>query len=400
MGETVKGGLDVLKTRIEELECELDRVTKKYARLIQLINLCPHAFYAIDYDGRFLFVNRIAGKFLGAAPKDIVGRSYAEVRGAAEAARIIKLGRSIIDSGEPHITSEQRMVDAGGTERVLQFHDIPYFDEEYGVRAVLGVGTDMTDRAQKETLALRNKRIEHELDVAQGIQRGLLPSASPISDSFEIAGWNQAAAKTGGDFFDWVELPDGRIMVAIADVTGHGIGPALIAAVCRAYFRMSQTIDHSVQDIVRRVNKLLVSDLHAGRFVTAVVGLLDPGTKVIELHSAGHGPVWHYRASDRSVLLDRADGVPLGITTQNKPVQSRRIGFDSGDMLLLITDGFFEWSRADGERFGLERLTEVIAKWSALPPARLIEKLRDEITAFVDGTEQRDDLTAVVIRCR
>ena len=141
MGETVKGGLDVLKTRIEELECELDRVTKKYARLIQLINLCPHAFYAIDYDGRFLFVNRIAGKFLGAAPKDIVGRSYAEVRGAAEAARILKLGRSIIDSGEPHITSEQRMVDAGGTERVLQFHDIPYFDEEYGVRAVLGVGT-------------------------------------------------------------------------------------------------------------------------------------------------------------------------------------------------------------------------------------------------------------------
>jgi len=400
MSEPVNDDVAALQARIDELEYERDRIAKKYTRLIQLLNLCPHAFYAIDYDGRFLFVNRIAAKFLGGVPEDIVGRGYAEVRGAKEAAHILKIGRAIIDSGEPRVTSDQRMVDASGTERVLQFHDIPYYDEEFGVKAVLGVGTDLTDRVHKEAFARRNERIEHELDVAQGVQRGLLPSANPCSDSFDIAGWNQAAAKTGGDYFDWVELPDGRIMIAIADVTGHGIGPALIAAVCRAYFRVSQTIDHTVQDMVKRVNGLLVSDLHAGRFVTAAVGLLDPQTKTIELHSAGHGPILYYRASDQSVLLTRADGVPLGITAQNSPVAARRIHFESGDMLLLVTDGFFEWSRPDGQQYGLDRLTMAIAKWSTLHPAGLIEKIRGEITAFVDGTEQRDDLTAVVIRCK
>ena len=89
------------------------------------------------------------------------------------------------------------------------------------------------------------EKIEHDLDVAREIQRGLLPTAPPNLPGFEVAGWNRAADKTGGDFFDWLELPDGRTIVTVADVTGHGIGPALIVAVCRAYLRASASAGHA-----------------------------------------------------------------------------------------------------------------------------------------------------------
>jgi phosphoserine phosphatase RsbU/P len=261
-----------------------------------------------------------------------------------------------------------------------------------------------SERASRE-------KIENDLDIARDIQRGLLPTAPPNVPGFEVAGWNRAADKTGGDFFDWLELPDGRTIVTVADVTGHGIGPALIVAVCRAYLRASASAGHAspaaaatgettadLASAVRRVNDLLMHDMPAGRFVTAVVGIIDAARFEMSLLSAGQAPIYFYEAAAGVVHTWAADGMPLGIMSGLELDPERVIRFAPGDTLVVATDGFFEWQDATGEQFGIQRLAELVRLHHALSPDALIEKIHEVVVAASGGTEQADDLTALVIR--
>jgi len=119
-------------------------------------------------------------------------------------------------------------------------------------------------------------QLEHDLGVARSIQQGLLPAAPPQVEGFEIAGWNRPADQTGGDYFDWQQLEDGRIVLTVADVTGHGIGPALCMAACRAYARAIFSAQADLRAAFRRLNELLYEDLPSERFVTLAAGVLEP----------------------------------------------------------------------------------------------------------------------------
>jgi sigma-B regulation protein RsbU (phosphoserine phosphatase) len=262
----------------------------------------------------------------------------------------------------------------------------------------------MTDdlRSHVERLAeerATREKIERDLDLAREIQRGLLPKQEPHAPGFGIAGWNQAADKTGGDYFDWLELPDGRTIVTLADVTGHGIGPALIVAVCRAYMRASaSTGSVDLSGALGRVNDLLHADIPDGRFVTAAVGLIDPQESRMSLVSAGQAPILFYEAKSRTVHNWDADDLPLGIMRGVGFDQAREIEFGPGDMLVLTTDGFFEWANPDREQYGTERLVEFLRQKHELGPEEFIEALHQAVLAHSGGTVQADDLTAVVIK--
>ncbi len=246
--------------------------------------------------------------------------------------------------------------------------------------------------------AARDK-IERDLDIARDIQRGLLPKDAPDLPGFEIAGWNRAADKTGGDYFDWLRLPDGRTIVTVADVTGHGIGPALIVAVCRAYMRAStSTGETDLPTALGRVNDLLHADIPDGRFVTAAVGVIDPATSTMALVSAGQAPMLFYEARSGTVFNWDADDLPLGVAAGLQFEAPRKIRFESGDVLVLTTDGFFEWANAEGESFGTRRLAEFLKGHHALEPAAFIAALHAAVAAHAAGTEQADDLTALIVR--
>jgi sigma-B regulation protein RsbU (phosphoserine phosphatase) len=243
------------------------------------------------------------------------------------------------------------------------------------------------------------ERIERDMDLAREIQRGLLPREAPRVSGFEVAGWNQAADKTGGDYFDWLQFPDGRTILTLADVTGHGIGPALIVAVCRAYMRAA-TAGGSV-DLPRaldRVNDLLHEDIPPGRFVTAAVGILDPARSVMSLVSAGQGPILFYEAATGALKDWQADELPLGIAGGVRYPAPREIPFAPGDVLVMTTDGYFEWPNRSGERFGTRRLGEFVRRNHGLSPADLIEALDRAVREHADGSPQEDDLTAVVVK--
>ena len=240
--------------------------------------------------------------------------------------------------------------------------------------------------------------VKHDLDIARSIQQGLLPAQPPRLEDFEIAGWNQPADQTGGDYFDWQVLPDGRIAISLGDATGHGIGPALVSASCRAYARASLLASNGKDGLLNRLNTLLTDDLPANRFVTFAVVFLDAPASRVKILSAGHGPIlWYKRESDRIENLE-AQGIPLGMIAEVEYSQANERILAPGDLLMLVTDGFYEWEDTRGEQFGVGRLETVIRQSHDCNAETMIERLRQAVEAFCGGTKQQDDLTAIVIK--
>jgi len=255
------------------------------------------------------------------------------------------------------------------------------------------------------TAALREARLEgelqqinHDLDIARSIQQGLFPASPPQLDHFEIAGWNQPANQTGGDYFDWQCLPDGQIAISVGDATGHGIGPALVSALCRAYARASFMVDHEYDQVLGRLNSLLANDLADNRFVTFAVAFLNPVSSEIKVLSAGHGPILCYRRATNKLEDFEAQGIPLGMIAGMTYEDSRLRCLKSGDMIVLVTDGFYEWQNRAAEEFGLERLKDTIRAARDCSADEVIARVYTAVKNFSGGTEQNDDLTMVVIK--
>lgn len=244
----------------------------------------------------------------------------------------------------------------------------------------------------------RAERMEHDLDIARSIQQGLLPSGSPDVPGYDIAAWNRPADQTGGDYYDWQPLPGGRLAVSLADVSGHGIGPALVAAVCRAYTRASMPTDADLEPVLSRINELLFEDLPDNRFVTFVVAVLDDSSSVLHLLSAGHAPLYFYEAAEDTIHAFDAQDIPLGIASGMSCGPAKTLDMKPGDTLVLLTDGFFEWANPDGKMFGTERLGQAIREANTLPACELIQQIKETVESFANDTPQSDDLTAVVIK--
>ncbi len=241
-------------------------------------------------------------------------------------------------------------------------------------------------------------RLQHDLQIARDIQQSLLPSNPPSLSGFAIAGWNKPADDTGGDYYDWCPLPDGRWIITLADVTGHGIGPALIAAACRAYSRANFRTHSDLSQIFAGVNDAIARDLDPTRFITYVGAACEPGTGNLEVLSAGHGPLFLFSASDDSFAEVDSQGVPFGILSEFTSGPPASLVLRPGDLFLLITDGFVEWENETGELFGSKRLQQVVRASRQKPPAEIVKDLYDAVVAFSNGTKQLDDLTAVVIK--
>jgi serine phosphatase RsbU (regulator of sigma subunit) len=242
------------------------------------------------------------------------------------------------------------------------------------------------------------ERIKGELESARFVQQSLLPREAPVFGDYDLAGWNRPADETGGDYYGWRQLTDGRTAFTLADVTGHGIGSALMAAACHAYIQASISQDSNLEAIVTRINRLLCADLPSGKLITFVAGVLDHSSGCVELLSAGHAPLLLYSACDDTVHSYEAHGVPFGIVCTMVYGPAQKIRLAPGDMLVLITDGFFEWTNALGEDFGFERLHAAIRSARNLRAADVISALHTAVVSFTGGTMQQDDLTAVVLK--
>jgi phosphoserine phosphatase len=242
------------------------------------------------------------------------------------------------------------------------------------------------------------KKLERDLDLAREIQRGYLPEADPEIEGFEVAGWNRPADQTGGDAYDFIRGVGQRLGLLIADATGHGIGPALMVAECRAFIRSSASTSQDVLQIMATANALLADDLTDGRFVTVCYAQLDPQEGCVEYLSAGQGPLLRYVACDDRFEEISADTVPMGILAHLPATGVTRLDMAPGDMFVMLTDGFYEWARPDRSQFGMERVCEVLRANRDRACAEMIRTLHAEVVRFGQGAPQSDDLTAILVK--
>lgn len=245
---------------------------------------------------------------------------------------------------------------------------------------------------------LQEQKLKADLAVARKIQSSLLPSQPPAVAGFEVAGRTDPADETGGDYYDWLPHPGGGAVVTLADVTGHGIGPALLAANLHAYVHAIFSGDGSLPAWMSRLNAYLAADLKDGNFATFAAALLRPSSGSVEFLSAGHGPILVYRAAARGVLSQGSHGLPLGVLDDAEFRDVTRLELAPGDMLILLTDGFIEQTSRTGEAYGIDRLKDSVLRAASRRAEEIVASLFADVQAFAAGVAQADDLTVTLIR--
>ena len=239
-----------------------------------------------------------------------------------------------------------------------------------------------------------------QMRIAREIQQRLFPKEAPALKGFELAGLTESAEQTGGDYYDFVPMPEGRIGLVVGDVTGHGIGPALLMAETRAYLRILSEEDADVGRILTLANRVLSGDIDPERFVTLLFIMLDPETREIRYASAGHPPGLWLNRNGRLKEELRRTGLPLGIRPDTEYTMSEPMALKRGDLLAIMTDGVEEAMAANQELFGEERIIETLAEHQSEPPAQIVAKLHAAGRAFGVGDAQGDDFTTIVLKAK
>ena len=246
---------------------------------------------------------------------------------------------------------------------------------------------------QQQAEARDRKRIEQELKVAQLIQQQFLPKSVPDLPSWHVAAFYRPARTVGGDFYDFIPLPDGRLMVVIGDVTDKGVPAALVMASTHALLRGAAPRLISPGQVLAQVNDLLCADIPAHMFVTCLALVLDPATGLLEFANAGHDVP--YVRTEGGVAELRARGMPLGLMP-GMEYEEKTFQMQPGDSVLLHSDGLAEAHAADREMFGFPRVSALVGR--SAPGAALIDACLAELAAFTGpGHEQEDDITLVTL---
>jgi phosphoserine phosphatase RsbU/P len=257
---------------------------------------------------------------------------------------------------------------------------------------------EMEHQLAEERRQAEEERMQLRFRIAREVQQKLFPEAPPACPGFEISGMSHPAEITGGDYFDYFPLLGGGVGVAIGDVCGHGFGPALLMAATRAYLRALALTNARVGDILSLANRALAADVDDGRFVTLFLGRLDPVARTLVYVSAGHpsGYVVGHDGSIREVL--GSTGVPLGLTDEADFPEAQTVALETGDHVLLLTDGIIEAVGSDRSFFGADRAIDVLRARLGESPAQIVEALHRAVRQFAGNSDLADDVTSLVIK--
>ena len=270
----------------------------------------------------------------------------------------------------------------------------PPRDDEIGRLAGTVEAFRRAQEARGELIALRQ-----ELDMAARIQRSILPSAFPVSSEFGLSASLQTTGEVGGDFYDFFVLPDGRLALIIADVSGKGLAAALFMAVARTALRSTAMLVPDPAACLARANDLLGAENDAAMFVTVFYGAFEPATGRLRYANGGHNPPALLAASGRARFLEDADGIALGIAAE-MPYEEREIVLAPGDRLLFYTDGVTDAIDAEERPFAAEGLIEALESSGDVDVHELVRTVAGRVRAFAGAGPQFDDITLMALGYR
>jgi len=247
------------------------------------------------------------------------------------------------------------------------------------------------------------ERMKHAMALATEIQQHLLPLEAPTLTGFDIAGRSVYCDETGGDYYDFIELmgvgPD-QLGVAVGDVTGHGIGAALLMASARGVLRSHAGLHgRDLGDLFGTLNTHLVRDTGDARFMTLFYGVIDARARTLQWTSGGHDPaLWLRRHSGQIEELPNT-GIPLGVIAEATYGSEGPLHLDAGDVIIIGTDGIWESANAGGELYGKDRMREVLTALAERSAQDIYAAIVESARAFRAAEPQKDDVTLVVIKC-
>jgi sigma-B regulation protein RsbU (phosphoserine phosphatase) len=250
------------------------------------------------------------------------------------------------------------------------------------------------------TQAAQRERLNREVEIAREVQERLFPQKLPLIAGLDYAGHCRPALGVGGDYYDFLALPRGRLGVAIGDVSGKGIAAALMMASLQASLRGEATrAPESLAQAVANVNRLVYEASSESRYATFFYGQYDPTTRKFDYVNAGHNPPLLFRHCQGQWTVTRLDvgGVVVGLL-ETFPYQQASIAMVQGDILVAYTDGISEAMNAGDEEWGEDRLVQTIQQCDGSPAEGVLQRVFAAADAFVNGHQQHDDMTMVVLR--
>jgi phosphoserine phosphatase RsbU/P len=276
-------------------------------------------------------------------------------------------------------TASHHDLDAFGADQLWLFQ---------GLCSHIGVAVQNARRFQQERS--EREKMSREAQEARSIQQALLPKSSPFIPGFAVSGLSIPAGAIGGDWYDFIDLHDGRWGLVLADVSGKGTAAALLMSATRAMLRSLAENSCTPSEVLTKLNKLLVEDFPSGRFVTMVYAVLDPARGTLTYANAGHLPPLLVDGAGAK-FLQTDMGLPLGIrhgsfseTTVELPEQFR---------IALYSDGITEATGPDDEEYGPARLAAHVQRPDVCP-----ETLLEDVRKFANGAGLRDDATVIMLR--
>jgi phosphoserine phosphatase RsbU/P len=243
----------------------------------------------------------------------------------------------------------------------------------------------------------RNQQLEGSLEAARRVQARLLPERLPEISGYELAAWWRPALGVGGDYYDVLPTPNGVTALTVADVSGHGLAPALIMASARAMLHVLARTMFDPADTLTILAETIAPDLQLGRFITFFLATLDPQAHLLEFVNAGHGPALHLCRQTGRVRQLESTGLPIGMMESPYRRHPEPVSMQPGDLVVLATDGAVELQNCDGDMFGRGRFEHLIRVNQSLSAPRLLDLLKNEITNFNECRAPDDDITIVIL---
>jgi phosphoserine phosphatase RsbU/P len=356
-------------------------------RLRQVLDNATAVVYVKNAAGHYLLINRQFEELFKVNRSQVVGKTDFDIfpREIAEVFRTNDL--QVLSTGEV-LKIEEIAPHDDGPHTYLSVK-IPLRNPDSRIYAVAGVSTDITDRIQR-------MRTDHELQAARRVQEHLYPKSAPELPGFDLSGAVFPASAACGDYFDFIPLSEDTLALVVGDVAGHGLGPALLMVETRAYLRAMLSSGTPPAEALGNLNVLLLDDTPQESFVTLFLAVLDARQRGFFYVGAGH-EARLIRASGVTENLE-STGLVLGIIP-DAPL--RRVGpkhLESGDVLLIATDGIVEALSPQKELFGWDRTLNVVRQNQRKPAREIIDALHAAVRQFSSGQRQSDDMTVLIAK--
>jgi serine phosphatase RsbU (regulator of sigma subunit) len=244
-------------------------------------------------------------------------------------------------------------------------------------------------------------RTKNELEFAREIQLSLLPQNPPAENNVHLVAFTETATEVGGDYYDWFQLADGRVIFIIGDVSGKGITAALYMVKLQGFMQMLVREYQSPREILGQLNRLCKAQFKRNFFVTVAVAMYSPETKKMIICRAGHNPILHFDAANQQCHRLEPAGIALGLENRGifeKTLAEQEIDWHPDDILFLYTDGLNETHNSQAEPFGENQIETLVTRYAKHTPEELKSIFVNRVLQFRGSSPIHDDLTFLIIK--